>query len=400
MHHRDLVVEALLSPDRAATYSEPQWDLLIRQARRANLLGRLALCIDGERGALRAAWQHLLSARVVAERQQGAIRWEIECIRRALAPTGVPLVLLKGAAYAIAGLPVSNGRMFSDIDVIIPKQAVPTVESALMMNGWVGSHHDSYDQRYYRKWMHEIPPMQHLRRGTVIDVHHAILPETARIRANSSAMREAAVAVPGHADVFVFAPADMVLHSATHLFHEGELDNGLRDLFDLDSLLCHFGATPGFWEQLPVRAAELGLQRPLFYALRYAIVLLGTPVPEPVITAAQQGAPHPAAMPLIDFCFLRGLRVDHPTCADGWTPLARWLLYVRSHWLRMPFFLLLVHLARKAIVPSRQNEAEAAAPLAHTPQHEADEQQTVRAARSGAVDDPSESARNGHSQTL
>ena len=362
MRHRDLVVDALLRPDSTATYRELDWDLLIRQARRANLLGRLAHTLDDDRVALKAARAHLLSARALADRQQDAIRWEVDCIRRALDPTGVPLVLLKGAAYVMAGLPVSRGRMFSDVDIIIPKQAVPAVESALMMNGWVGSHHDAYAQRYYRQWMHEIPPMQHLRRGTVIDVHHAILPETARIRANSAAMREAAIAIPGHADVFVFTPVDMVLHSATHLFQEGELDNGLRDLFDLDSLLRHFGATPAFWEQLTTRGVALGLQRPLYYALRYATALLSTPVPDPVIRAAQKGAPPPLARPLMDFCFLRGLRVIHPTCSDRWTPLARGLLYVRSHWLRMPFFLLLFHLARKAIVPPKRREQADLAP--------------------------------------
>jgi len=348
----------LLRPDLAAGYSESTWDLLIRQARRANLLGRLAQPLQGDQVPLPAARNHLLSARVLAHRQQAAIRWEVECIRRALAGTGAPLVLLKGAAYVMAGLPTSLGRMFSDVDIMVPKRALPAVESALLMNGWAGSHLDPYDQRYYRKWMHEIPPMQHLRRGTVIDVHHAIVPETARIRANSALMRDAAVAVSGFADVFVFAPVDMVLHSATHLFLEGDLDNGLRDLFDLESLLRHFGATPGFWEQLPARALELGLQRPLYYALRYMAALLGTPLPDQATTAAAQGAPRSSVLQVMDFCFHRALRADHPTCSDRWTPLARWLLYVRSHWQRMPLLMLLFHLSRKAIVRPRQRERD------------------------------------------
>jgi len=347
----------------AAAYSESTWDLLIRQARRANLLGRLTQSLQGDQVPLNAARNHLLSARVLADRQQAAIRWEVECIRRALAATGAPLVLLKGAAYVMAGLPASLGRMFSDVDILVPKQALPAVESALLMNGWVGSHLDPYDQRYYRKWMHEIPPMQHLRRGTVIDVHHAIVPETSRIRANSALMREAAIAVPGTSDVFVFAPVDMVLHSATHLFLEGELDNGLRDLFDLDNLLRHFSAVPGFWAQLPARALELGLQRPLYYALRYAAASLGTPVPDQATKAAARGAPHPYVLPVMDSCFLRGLRADHPTCSDRWTPLARWLLYVRSHWQRMPLLMLLLHLSRKAIVRPRQREHDDNVPL-------------------------------------
>ena len=366
MHGRDLVIDSLARPDTLANLREPQWDLLVRQARRANLLGRLAHTIDSRAGGyaavLQAARPHLHSAAVIAGRQQTAIRWEVECIRRSLAGTGVPLVLLKGAAYVMACLPASEGRVFSDVDIIVPKSMLPQVESALMMNGWAASHHDAYDQRYYRKWMHEIPPMQHLRRGTVIDVHHAILPETARIRADSKAMRQAAIELTGHPGVFVFAPADMVLHSATHLFHEGELDNGLRDLFDLDSLLRHFGAVSGFWSQLVPRARELGLERPLYYALRHATGLLGTPVPESTLQAAARAAPSAAVRRLTDFCFSRSLRPDHPTCNDRWTPLARRLLFVRSHWLRMPLWLLIYHLLHKALLPPRQREEPHVAP--------------------------------------
>ncbi|UUZ51357.1 hypothetical protein LP420_18985 [Massilia sp. B-10] len=42
----------------------------------------------------------------------------------------------------------------------------------------------------------------------------------------------------------------MVIHSATHLFYDGEFDKGLRDLLDLHRLLTEFGATPGFWQVL------------------------------------------------------------------------------------------------------------------------------------------------------
>ena len=49
-------------------------------------------------------------------------------------------------------------------------------EAALMLDGWASGHRSAYDQRYYRTWMHELPPMQHIQRGTVLDVHHAIAP--------------------------------------------------------------------------------------------------------------------------------------------------------------------------------------------------------------------------------
>jgi hypothetical protein len=39
---------------------------------------------------------------------------------------------------------------------------------------------------------------------------------------------------------------------------------------------------------------------------------------------------------------------DHESCNDRWTGLARWLLFVRSHWLKMPVHLMVPHLLRKA----------------------------------------------------
>jgi hypothetical protein len=44
----------------------------------------------------------------------------------------------------------------------------------------------------------------------------------------------------------------------------------------------------------------------------------------------------------------RALRPDHPDCDTPGTRLARWLLYVRSHLLRMPWRQVLPHLLRKA----------------------------------------------------
>lgn len=354
----DLAAMVFSRPVEILGFDPVAWDVLIRQARRSNLLARLAWVLKQGGlwdSVLPAAKQHLESAWAFSERQRIAVEWEIECIAKAIRSTGVPLILLKGAAYGALDLPTAAGRLVSDLDILVPKGSIAAVESQLMIHGWNTIHHDAYDQRYYRRWMHEIPPMRHLRRGTVIDVHHALLPETARVRADSEAVRRAAVAMPSRNGVYVLSPVDMVLHSATHLFHEGEFDNGLRDLVDLDSLLRHFGDQPGFWDRLVPRAGEVGLARPLFYALRYTTLILGTPVPAEVIEASDAAGPAGAMRALMDALFLRCLRPNHPTCSDGWTPLARWVLYVRAHWLRMPLPLLLYHLTRKAMV--RANDA-------------------------------------------
>jgi hypothetical protein len=355
-----LVLHALLEPSSTLAFSAVQWDLVIRQGRRASLLARLAHALEtsGCMDAVPTApAHHLRSAQQVALRQAVAVRWEVGCIQAALHHVRAPITLLKGAAYLMAGLPHASGRIFSDVDILVPKVAVAEVESALMLAGWQQGEISAYDQRYYRQWMHEIPPMTHVRRGTTIDVHHTILPDTARIKVNTPALFEGLKPLPDHPAVFVLAPVDMLLHSATHLFHEGEFDNALRDLFDLDGLLRHFGKDALFWARLVPRAIQIGLTRPLFYALRYTQLWLRTPVPPEVMAAAQEATHAPVwRQPLMDTCYAHVLRPMHPSSALPLSGLARVALYARSHWLRMPLHLLTLHLARKAVVRPKPPE--------------------------------------------
>ncbi len=288
------------------------------------------------------------------------ILWEARCIRRALEQIDTPVVLLKGAAYLLAELPASSGRIFSDIDFMVPKNVIEDVEEALKRNGWLPAKLNSYDQQYYRRWMHEIPPLIHFKRQSVLDVHHTLVPETARVALKSERLRADAVALPDHPGLFVLAPPDMVLHSAVHLFNEGEFDHGLRDLSDMDLLLRHFAeGDPAFWTKLTARARELDLERPLHYALRYAAEILATPVPAGTMAEASAGRilgrlggrlGGRAREWLMDALFRRALRPDHASCNDRFSGLARWLLYVRAHHLRMPPHLLVPHLVRKAVM--------------------------------------------------
>jgi len=337
------------------------WDLLIRQGRSADVLGHVAAICEASVGFAGIPAQprlHLESASNLAKRQLQELAWEVEQIRLALESDGVALVLLKGAAYAMGGMASARGRLVSDVDILVPHKDVARVESALMRRGWVSAATSAYDQRYYRQWMHEIPPMTHFKRGTVIDVHHAILPLTARTHPSTERLLQSARPLTGDVRIQVLAPVDMVLHSACHLFHEGELGQGLRGLVDIDRLLGEFGKAGGFWERLVPRATELELSRPLFYGLRYAAMLLGTAVPAAVtraLTVAPGGRRDGWMLQFMDWLFLRALRPPHATCSDRWTPLARWLLYIRGHWLRMPPHLLLVHLGRKWLMSMKSS---------------------------------------------
>ncbi len=360
---RDLLSCTLRSPDSVTRFSMGEWDLLVRQARSAGLLARVRHVLARhqltETIPAVARW-HFDAAATLAAKQQLAVRWEVDKIRTALKGLAFPFILLKGSAYVMANLPAASGRLFNDIDILVPRVQLGAVEAALMLAGWHPTLLSDYDQHYYRRWMHEIPPLQHAIRATVIDVHHAILPDTARYHPDSATLRSRAVAVEDMPGVQVLATEDRILHSATHVFHDGELPHGLRDLTDLDLLLRDAAADPDFWPRLTARANELQLGRSLFYALRYLRYFLDTPIPDSAIAALERDKPHRLPLALMDCIFTRVLAPDHASCADRFTPAARLAAFVRAHWLRMPVHLLIPHLLHKAFVsPYQRNEKPA-----------------------------------------
>ena len=101
--------------------------------------------------------------------------------RRALAPLGVPVILMKGTAFHAADLDASIGRSVGDLDIMVPRAEPRRGRGGLLDAGWEHvKDADGYDDVYYRRWMHELPPLIHRTRDRMIDVHHTILPLTAR----------------------------------------------------------------------------------------------------------------------------------------------------------------------------------------------------------------------------
>lgn len=343
--------------DSPASFSLSEWASLIPSARRANLLSRIACLVDQRPGFDKLPPKvvfHLKSALTVAEGNQRSVLWEVRQIHQVLANINLPFIVLKGSAYITAGFSAGSGRLLSDTDIMVQRDRLDEAESAFYKNGWMTSKLDSYDQHYYRTWTHELPPMQHLGRGTSLDVHHTILPPTARLKPDVNKLWQEVRPLKGFSGAFVLGPVDMVLHSATHLFHEGELDNLLRDFVDLDALLRSFASTDGFWDQLHSRAIELDLSRPLFYVVRYLTMLLDTPVPRDFAQSLLLvGSPGKAIVLIMDSLILRSLSAIVLEQKGLMIGTSKFLMYVRAHYLRMPMRLLLPHLIRKQFLSDR-----------------------------------------------
>ena len=342
---------SIWSAPAAPTLSGADWERLLSSARRARLIARLAehfraqgwldAVPEGPAVALRNALKE-------ARRQHDETLWEVARLRDALQRISGPIVLLKGAAYVLADLPPQRGRLFGDIDLMVDRAELRNAEGALFAAGWIATRLDPYDERYYRDWMHELPPMEHVERRTHIDVHHTITPPTSRYAVDSALLLRDRVPVPGQPRLGVLAPADMVLHSGAHLLQEGEFTAGLRDLLDFRDLLAHFGRDAAFWPALAARARQLGLSVPLHYMCRLADDLLAAPLPPSFRAALQEQAPMWPWRRLTHRLLATVIAGGGPAGPSRGESLARWLLYVRSHWIRMPWYRILPHLARKA----------------------------------------------------
>ena len=328
------LVRALADPSSVVALDARGWTALLTVARAEQLLGTLAHRLDGLDFPERVA-AVLADARRWAEHERRTALWEAEMARRALAPLGVPVVLLKGTAYAAAGLMAGQGRSIGDLDLLVPRAALDAVEAALLGAGWEWVKPDPYDDAYYRRWMHELPPLIHRERDRMADVHHTILPLTARPTPDAAAL--IADAAPLGNELSTLLPEHMVIHAAAHLFADGDLAGGLRNLWDVDRLCREFAeADPDFYLGLVEEAFVQQLGREVLRALRIVHALFGTPV-------QLRTAPLDLRLSPFDrWCIRRLLARDgwgRPTC-----PVTRLAFYLRSHRLRMPPAMLARHL--------------------------------------------------------
>lgn len=317
-----LLVRALRDPASVATLDATGWNGLIAAARAERLIGTLASRVADL--AVPAAVQPILAdARTDAAREARQALWEADRAVQALRALDVRVILLKGTAYAAAGLRAGQGRFIGDLDILVPRDRLAAVEQALIAAGWEWVKEDAYDDAYYRQWMHELPPMIHRTRDRMIDVHHTILPLTARPTPDAAAL--IADAQPIADGLYMLSAEDRVCHAAAHMLADGDLQGGLRNLWDIYGLLTECDPT-----LLDQRAAHHGLHPHVQQARRLALALYGDG----------------ARLTLWDRLVRARL-----LARDGWGRETRKALvfafFLRSHWLRMPPLMLARHLWTK-----------------------------------------------------
>ena len=350
-----LLVDALRDPATTRDLDARGWTELLSMARAEQLIGTLAERLKIESVPPKVA-EILAEARVNSDYQRRSALWEADCARRALTGYGGKVVLLKGTAYVAAGLKAGEGRSIGDLDILVARDNLSQVEEALLAAGWEWVKPDPYDDAYYREHMHELPPLIHKERDRMIDVHHTILPLTARPNPDAEGMLDCAVPLPlpkqfehPSADLdyrypppmpfepgktYILSPHDLLCHCAAHLIADGDLAGGLRNLWDFHCLANEMqNRTSGkYWHDIYAAPGIRGLHAAVMRAARLSHHLFGTHV-----------YPGQQKISFTDRLYLRRL-----TARDGWgrptRKLTRLIFYIRSHGLRMPPLMLARHL--------------------------------------------------------
>ncbi len=234
---------------------------------------------------------------------------ELEEVVTALQHAGVPVIVLKGGALAWTVYADPALRPMTDLDLLVRPEQMAQAGAALAAAGFALSGPAADPPLPFRQRFGGGLDWQRDRHGrtTRLDVqHHLVGVDFLRsaFPVDTDALWEAALPLPlgvlgTHA--LRLSPDDMLLHLCLHpALHDGYA-GPLLWYTDMDLVIRACAAdgqghatspaswTPASWTRFLERAARFRVRTVAAYGLLTARRLLGTPVPDPVITALAPG---------------------------------------------------------------------------------------------------------------
>ncbi len=320
-----------------------QWTAFIEEARQFALLGTCYfLAKDASIWHLipEPVKNHLVSGFHYAEKQKITLLNEMLELEKIFEGSNVPAVLVKGVAYRLDGYAFARGRVFSDIDLLVPDSHYALALQMLKDAGYLEFTMSAYDRRYYLRWTHQHPPLTHFLRGANIDLHHHLFPVSSNENILVEPLVRHAYALPGSA-FLTPSPAYLFMHAAVHLFYQDETHKLVKDLVDLHLLYHEVMARQSFIDILQA-AENSNAQAAVFYALNTLNQLFAIELP----TEIKQLAPAASRYRLWQMQFLLTHLLDH---ASFWHRPAHFFWFVRGHLLKMGPLTLIYHSVAKSI---------------------------------------------------
>ncbi|MDU0356336.1 nucleotidyltransferase family protein [Paraglaciecola aquimarina] len=348
----DLVCRIFVRPELSLSLTKKQWQQLILILRNQQLLARYSALFK-QAGLFdsipKQTQRHFLNADVLANNHKKQVLFEALELKHEVEGRQQYLIFLKGAGYSLSNSSIGQTRIYNDIDILTDKKSIDGIEKKLTLYGWQSEELTEHDEKYYRKWAHEIPPLRHGIRGTVVDIHHNIVPIISGRHIDADQFAKHSVITKDGFQILSYAA--MTMHSLIHLFFNEDVKKGYRDLIDIHTLMTDH-SDDEYWEELINLARESGFELELFLACRYSEKFFATKIPAKV--TKHIAVNRPWNMKYLDFIYKRVLKPNHPICRPNMFGLATFLILLRGHFQKMPLHILIFHLTTKSFIGMTQ----------------------------------------------
>ncbi len=345
MFSASFIASLIVHPQPVQSFTLEEWNQLVLILRKEKMLARFYAIL--ERGQLLEeippeALRHFVNANIVSKKQAALAKKEASELSKALSDKADYIVFLKGAAYSVTDNPASLGRVYSDIDLLVPKNNLENIEQYLCVVGWKHHSLDDYDEMYYRKWAHEIPPMQHGSRGTVLDIHHNLVPVISGKSINIQAfVKDYGTA---HNNITVLCEPAMFFHSAIHLFFNEDMSSAFRDMTDL--YLVSSAQSEQFFHDVMAITEKYGFRKECILAFHLLSIHFNISLPNVTASLVSVELERVSSLELL---LLQRLTLPkHILICDGERGFSLWLGELRGHWMKMPIGTLAFHLLMKS----------------------------------------------------
>lgn len=208
---------------------------------------------------------------------------KLDSIIGALGRAGIPVALLKGAHIGRYVYRNPALRPMADIDLLVRPECVDRALQVLHDLGYGSGRPAPY--RLMRDFHHHAPTLDD-GSGICVELHWQIIHGTASFLLSPEDLWQDAQPVDrnGSAGAFLLAPETLLLAVCVHALWQHRLShNSMLALADLDGIVrdIHRGFD---WAALTRKSTAWNMRRPAYLGLRLIRQLLGTPVPEKILT--------------------------------------------------------------------------------------------------------------------
>lgn len=338
------LIECVKTPSTLKKLTLKQWNDVVAVLRAEKMLARvyLLMCQHSLEDIIPApALKHFINAKKIADKQALIAHQETIQLISSLEEKAKYIVFLKGAAYSFAKSPAALGRVYSDIDVVVPRESLQSIERFLTVFGWYSEELDDYDEQYYRKWAHEIPPMRHSARGTVLDIHHNLVPVVSGRHIDIESFIEKYSEKVD--EITVLCEPAKFFHSAIHLFFNEDMTSAYRDMTDL--YLMTNTQDDSFYYTLLFIIEEFGFEKECMLALYFLHERYDSQFPSFIASKINvfRGQISTWELKLLS----RLIEPQHKFLAEGESSIYQFIGEIRGHALKMPMPILAFHILMK-----------------------------------------------------